>query len=272
MLMNQNPRLAYPPLTYVLAQIKISPIWNIESWVPKLQEAIRKDFPYSNESQVETIVANSLEANPGAKVDLKKIWHFADKSKTSGILLDKDAVTIHTTHYETFGELLHKFITVLVKFHKELNITICTRIGLRYVNLIRENPHKYIHKGLLGFPLSGKEKFLNKYASSTETIQQTSFGFLKIKTIFGENENETVAEIPKFIPTELIYPASFLLHKKLDVKKSIKNYVVLDIDHFSQENFDFSVKNIEKMLNNFHELVYTTFRYAITEQAYKEWS
>ena len=58
-------KLSNLPLTYVVAQVKISPVDSIEKFVPTLQEEIRQDFPIKDNIVIQNIQipTGSNEAN-----------------------------------------------------------------------------------------------------------------------------------------------------------------------------------------------------------------
>lgn len=172
-------KLTKTPLTYVIMIVKISSIMDLESYIPKLQELIRQDFPISNSVNIHTI-----DVKPNRELEFKQIkqWHFADKFSTTGILIDANNVMLHATHYDSFGSLSEKFIKVLNNFNKTLKVSLCMRIGLRYINLIHGEPEKYLNKELLGFKMPEKKYFKKNYISNVETYQESESGVMKIKS------------------------------------------------------------------------------------------
>ncbi|MCK4609286.1 MAG: TIGR04255 family protein [Gammaproteobacteria bacterium] len=258
-----HKKFSNPPLTYVLAQVKISAIEMIEQYIPHLQESIRDRFPIFDKREVRNV---EISASSEPKTYVTKQWHFKDKESLLGIMIDSKAINIHTSKYEGFNKFLEQMTHVLTEFNKQLRISLSTRIGLRYINIIDSNIDKNIQKNLLGFQLQDSgEKFLSK----TETIQQIEDGYIKISSnhignskIIGNTNNILVAP-DLVISAETL---SFAHHKSPDGR-----YLMLDIDGFCDESFDFDVQNIKPKLTNLHDNVYEVFAKSITANAKKEW-
>ncbi len=261
-----NKLLTKSPLTYVLAQIKISPILEMKKYIPKLQDLIRKEFPLYNEINIQAIEVK-LHADP-VFTKLAQ-WHWSDQAKTSGVLLDSGAIMFHTSNYHSFDQLLKEFSNVLKKINKILEIGLCLRIGLRYVNFIETTPEKYLMKELLGLQLKKTNKFVNK----TETIQETDAGKIKLKTFYYSKESiECINLKDILIPPDLSHSTNLLDFNHY--KKSPKNsYAILDLDHFIefQKNPNFNLNDIETTLKKLHDGVYEVFCKAITPEAKKDW-
>lgn len=265
--------LSNSPLVYVLAQVKISPIMELEGYIPKLQGLLRKDFPLFNTIDIQTV-----EIRPQGEPEFKRIkqWHFADRLATTGIIADTNAITIHSTQHDTYENLAKKFERVLTKFNQELDIGLYTRVGLRYVNAIHSEPESYLDKSLLGFNMQESTIFRGKYVARTETLQETNYGLIKIKTSrFSSKDFMEYDDIKNLlIPMELIQGANYLNFDIHENKFPIGSYAILDTDHFSGEmekNEDFDISKISENLKNLHEGIHEVFNRAITKIAFEKW-
>lgn len=264
-------KLSKTPLTYVLIQIKISKIMELESkYISKLQEEIRKDFPIFDKFDIQMI-----EVKPQSEASIRKStqWHFADKDTTTGILLDNDAISIHTSKYDSFEILIEKFKKVLEKFNAVLDITLSMRLGLRYINIIHPNPNIYIKESLLGFHMVNEKGFKDIYLLKTDNTQETDNGIIKIKTAHFSNKNvvnfENSTDI--FVPPDLKATAQYLNFNHHQKTSPDNEYVMLDIDHYFEKSFDFDVLEIMQKLEQLHTDIKTVFNRAVTEQALRAW-
>lgn len=263
---NMHPKLSKPPVTYVLAQVKFSNIENIESRIPELQEKIRGSFPHYQKVNIQTI-----QLIAGRQADLAALtqWHFMDKEKQTGIILDNQTITIHTSHHEQFQSLMDDFEKVATRFHEILNFSLFTRLGLRYINLI-EDGLTNIDKGLQGFQLTGNGLEKNQFLTKTETTTQCSQAdFIKVQATRIADKKVIAGIQNVFVPPDLADIAKLLSFKHY--KEPEQEFLILDIDHFNNGQSDFDVKEIVQRLHELHELVYKAFCQAVGQKNLANW-
>lgn len=259
--------LSKPPLVYVLAQITISPIQAMANYIPDIQENLRKDFPGYEEIQ-----ATEIQLTAGSMPVLSPFtqWHFTNQSRTLGILIQHNALTIHSSKYDSFVQLSNSFSDAIRKINAILKIGFYSRIGLRYINFIPQSIDKYINKQLLGFRVNPGNNSEDIFFTRTETVQQTIHGTLKIQTVHA-HKNSIQNHEKICIPPDLMPIAGYL---NLQNDESTSPYfVILDIDHFMMNNdSNFDAKEIFIKLENLHKEIYSTFREAVTDIAISDWS
>lgn len=260
-----HSRLSKPPVTYALAQVKFSNIENIESRIPELQEKIRSFFPHFQKLDIQTI---QLKEGQQLNASVWTQWHFIDKEKQTGIILDKQSLTIHTSHYEQFQPLLESFEKVATRFHEILNFSLSTKIGLRYINII-ENGLTEINSGLQGFLLKGDGFNKKHFFTRTETTQPTNAGFIKVQAT-RITDKQAIANIKNvFVPPDLADIAKLLSFNHH--KEPKHEFLVLDLDHFNNSQSDFDVKQILQYFNQIQELLYQAFCQAIGQANLDNW-
>ncbi len=260
----KHEKLKKSPLAYVLAQVKISSIENIEKYVPELQDDIRKeDFPTFNKINLQTIEINE---NIKPNICTATQWHFKDKESETGILLDKQAITIHTSRYQGFDAFTSTIKKVLTVFNKTLGIALSTRIALRYINVVQTNIEKYINRELLGFYNKADKEFL----SNTETIHRNEDEDKYTVIRSTHNKNFRISEKNLLIPLDL---ASVANHLSFEHQKQPENdYVIIDIDNFYRKQSEFDIQSIMKKLSALHSEIYDIFCNASTSDALKSWT
>ena len=179
-------------------------------------------------------------------------WHFKDKTSITGVLLDSDTITIHTTKYNDFDTLINKFEGALIKFNSILNISLFERLGLRYINVIDSNFDKYVSQRLLGFSVENEKKFKkSRFLSRTETTQESTTGIIKIQSTNVGSTDLIGKSANYLVPPGLIQIADSLLFEH---HKQPKNqYLLLDIDYFSNDQKEFDTKNITNEFAKLHE-------------------
>lgn len=268
MIKTQSPKLTKAPLTYVLAQIRISPILEMASHIPKLQESLRlkEDLPVYKPISIQV---HGFKQSGQVDVQPLTQWHFADKTNTLGVLIDNSSIVVHSSRYESFASIINKIERILGKCNEELKIALYTRIGLRYINVISSAVEKTIEKSLLGFHINGHQDFHDKYFANTETVQETKRGIFKLRTIHVNNPE---VQTKPLVPPDLFYSASLLSfdhHQKKS--KQEKEYVILDLDHLIDKQGDFEIKHILEKIEKLHDGIEVVFQSAVTKDAIKEW-
>lgn len=261
-----HEKLSKSPIVYVLAQVRFSNIENIEYYIPQLQDKIRTTFPHYQKINIQAIQLR--EGQPPNSSTLTQ-WHFMDKEKYIGIILDGRSIAIHTSRYDQFTPLLKSFVTVLTQFNKILEISLCTRLGLRYINLI-ENGLSNINQGLQGFQLSGDDFSKNKFFSKMETTQLSNDGIIKVQALhFGEKQ--VIGETQNiFVPSDVSDSANMLSFK--NHKEPDNNFLILDVDHFNEDQRDFNVLEISSGFTRLQEAVYQAFCQAAGNENLKNWA
>lgn len=260
-----HPQLSSSPLVYMLAQVKLTSIEKLEDFIPSLQERVRGTFPHYLPVSYQGIQFN--QQGQLSHVNLKQ-WHFLDKGKQTGIVLDKQALTIHTSCYQQFQLIMDKFEKVLTSFHEIVKFSLFTRLGLRYINLIEEGLRD-IGPGLQGFHLTGDLFKESQFLSKAETTQYSKVGMIKLqathigdKTVIGDLPNIC---IPPDL-SELVKPLTFQnYHEPQD------NFLLLDLDHFSEVEEDFDVNRIIESFSGLHEGVYQSFCQAVGDRNLDSW-
>jgi uncharacterized protein (TIGR04255 family) len=260
-------KLTKSPLTYVLGQIKISPIIDIQRHIPVIQENLRKDFPKFNE--IETLALNVQPHQKEVRVNTQ--WHFYDKESSTGVLLEKDTIIFHTTNYYTFEKFAASLGKILKNLNEILNIGLYTRLGLRYINFVDENIEKFIQKLLLGFPLHFDDiKESNQGFHKTESVSKTKCdGILKLQATYTHVNQINKNDFILFVPPDLSPLAGLLTFIRNEPKD---RFFLLDIDHFILKNgVDFEVKEIIENFESLHAGISNAFLSAITSEAKTSW-
>lgn len=252
------------PLTYVLAEIKFSEILSMSDHIVELQKTIRDAYSEFRQQTIKTI---DMDKSESKTVD---IWHFLDKTFTSGVMLSTNSVVIHTSNYVSFDDLLQRTKNILAAFNPILKNKLYLRIGLRYVNLINSSIHKCLEPGLLGNPLKNKEVFEEVYLAKSETIQKTKCGTIKVMSMHCSDKN-IVGQGALYVPPNLCQGAGFISFEHHKNKAPKKEYVMLDIDHFTDVRGDFLTNRIAEQLEALHEGAFIAFSSVVKKEALIRW-
>ena len=260
-------KLTKSPLTYVLAQVRISPIVGIQRHIPDIQERLRKDLPKFDE--IETLDVNVQSNQKDVRINTR--WHFYDKESTTGVVLENDMILFHTTNYDTFP-LFSEFLEKTLKnINEVLNIGLYTRLGLRYINFVDADIEKFIQKPLLGFPLNFEEiQEGNQGFYRTESVNKTKCdGILKLQSTYLMSNQINKKDFILFVPPDLSAVAGLLTFNGKDPKDT---FFLLDSDHFMfKKDVDFDVKEIIENFAALHTGISNAFLSAITNEAKSLW-
>lgn len=261
--------LSQSPLIYVLGQVKITPILNIEEYVSQIQDLLRDDLPEFNNIMLHEVQFQNKEPT---QIKQFKQWHFSNIENTHGVLVQADAITIHTTDYHTFKEFFDLFYTAISKIHQTLNIGAYTRIGIRYINLIADNIDDYVNNAFLGFRFSEEATFISsrEFFNKVDSINDTHYGALKVQavhTFLNKLPEETKKAL---IPPDLL-PTANLIKPKIN-KAPTDEFVILDIDHFTKtQPSKFNIDEICSRLEQLNSCVYQAFKMAVSDKAIEAW-
>jgi uncharacterized protein (TIGR04255 family) len=253
-------KLAKSPLIFVLAQVKITPVLGIESKIPMLQEAFRKQgYPRLAERKIETTVRGSDPLT--IQQDTRRQWEFIDKEKRASLVVDPEGLNYQVTRYDVFEAFMEAFEVALRIFVDCVDPNIVTRLGLRFVDLVIPSGGKeirsYFNDSLRGFAIDAADE---RKAFFSESLHITSpeklfvHRYAEAKSGFGFP--------PDLLPLQLTFPQ--------DLRRD-SPFGLLDMDHMLNREFDFSVDEIIANFWDLHKHQTKAFEASVTNEALEEW-
>lgn len=245
------------PLILVLSQINISPVLEMESFIPKIQEKLRHvGYPLFKRAETQEVVFG-----PQIKINNSTRWIFIDKTSSTAVVITSHFIAFETNVYTTFDDFAKKLQGVLEIVGEIVKISLVKKIGLRYIDLIQpkegESFKEYFKPGLLGLDtscLNVKNTLLRLECSS-----DTEIGKLVVRLFQREGK--------KFLPPDLDAP---ILKFNLPTSEG-KYSAILDTDNFSTVQTDYAPSNLLAVMWNLHDLTDTAFRSSVTPEALKRW-
>lgn len=249
------------PLIVALAQLRMTPILNLESYIPKLQDLLRaNDYPRLLIRKSKTTRHDAM-----GKVDVFEStdWVFSDKAGEYSLVVGEQSLALVTSAYTTFENFTERMQRLLQLVHEVVKISAVARLGLRYVDLIEPTAEKplnyFLESSVLGLPL---EELGTKITSSSQTVMETS-----------SNRKLVVRTAER--PGGLVVPPDLLsLQLKLRKPQPLNQpFGVLDLDHYAEypEPEDYDIAGVIKNLWELHDVVDQAFRKATTENAKLDW-
>lgn len=259
--------LTNSPLIYVLGQVRISPIFQIEKYIGDIQENLRAELPESHINKAKVITFDGKEATH----ETIKQWHFSNIDKTYGIMVQRDSIIIHTTHYDSFAIFSEQLNSAILKIDEILEIGAYNRIGIRYINLITTKIDEYVNNQLLGFHPTFNFNLSKEFFNKTDHVTNTKYGTLKLQSIYtylNEIADEDVKH--SLLPPDLL-PAANLLNPKVREKIDEK-LLLLDIDHYTKSEIrKFNSDEIKGQLLKLNSCIFDAFKASVSKKAIKAW-
>jgi uncharacterized protein (TIGR04255 family) len=241
-----------PPLVLALCQVQYEAISNLEDAlrIAPFQQAIQAEYPHS------TIAPRSINVQVNAAGMQQQVgsfqWVFRDNDDIWRLSLANDALTLETRRYDEFPQLLRRLRMALDALRTHLHPEATKRIGLRYVNEIRETGADWsnvIRPQLLG-PLG--EPALARYA--THTIQEMRLAYPD-----GHSINLRHGRLP----------SGTTVQPREGVESPKDPFYLIDLDAFrmcsEQESEPLDPEDICARVDAFHAKIYRFFRWAVSD-------
>lgn len=260
-MVSEYNKLKNQPLKFVLAEFRFSQIMEIEKYIPKIQEELRKTYPLPDLKKEQDI---KIEAN-GLSVSTINSWLFQTGDKKSVVSINQDRLVFYTSTYARFEQFSQSCEEVLEILEKIVEPTLILRIGLRYSDLVlvkeKENIRDLVDSN---FTFTENISELGKgIHQRCETILATEHGILAIRTLYGYHNLtclQDIREIPVQIKSE----------------KEPSERIILDFDHFWEPKetiTKFETQNILTTLSALHRDSRKAFWKITTDYARNEkWS
>jgi uncharacterized protein (TIGR04255 family) len=253
------------PLVAVLAQIRFSPIVDMETYVPKIQDELRrKNFPRFREEVVEEVawVVRTPDGAPTIDTRTQKQWEFSNAENTWSIRLTPDALTLATSAYVTYEEPFERHLaTALDAIHGQATLQLVTRYGLRYVDLIKPEGGleftDYLDERLLGLPAD--ELGMVDSFPFTQMRGPTDAGFMTLRCVFLNSGD--------VLPPDL---AGLRLQVNQSAEPGLK-VALLDFDHTRHEEQTYDRGRLLESLALLHDRLDIAFRKSVTAEALLRW-
>lgn len=258
MSMTTYKKLNNQPLTYVLAEFRFSPVMEIASYIPKIQEALRKSYPNSLKrgEQSFQIQASSVTVST---IDQ---WAFVSANKKSAVEISQERLIYATAEYprfEGFSNICKAALSALVDI---IGPSLIYRIGLRYGDVIKAAQGETISELVsnnFGMPNNCIDALGSNSQYISESLLETDIGKLVIRSLYGKNVATRLPDthgLPIFIPSD----------------NAPSERLILDFDHFweaKDESVNFEVPEVLSKLSALHETARKAFWQVTSDYARK---
>lgn len=258
-----------PPVFYALAQIQFNAIPE-HKFADDIQQAFREaGFPDAVRDKnmvLNVSTGESPEDAPTVDRQSTTRHNYLDTRRTEGFVRVSNMLTYHTTNYQTFEHFKARFRLGLETLAKVTMPDYVTRVGARYLDLVRPEAHESLTQYLVPEVLGLSERIQAGGHSLSETVVATPPLSL-ISRVFINNQVQPQPRPP--MPNEL-----FPLH--LGMKEGFQPVVgkvaVVDTDSFEMlDRKPFNVDEICDSLDRVKQQIQNTFDSVITPTAQEKW-
>ena len=254
-------KLTNQPLRFVLAEFRFSQVMDIQAFIPKIQESLRRQYP-TYEKKLEQVVQIQPGGIATSGVDH---WSFTSANKKNAIDINQDRLIYYTSDYPRFEAFSDACETALNIISEIVEPSLIRRIGLRYGDLITVKDGDkasdlvdthFIYPDCIG-------TLGNASHQKTETFISTELGGLAIRSLYGIHNLTCLPDI-RSLPIDI----------ELDETPSER--IVLDFDHFweaGHESTLFKTSDILTTLDSLHKTSREAFWQVTTDYARnKRWA
>jgi uncharacterized protein (TIGR04255 family) len=217
------------PLALVLGQVRFSPVRQMATYIPQIQEDFRqRGFPHERAGTVQQLVF-SPGGDPPLQTVTRQRWEYRTKGDAWSILVTENSVVVQTTAYERFEAFADTFVLaarVVLTHTDQTSHGVVDRVGLRYVNVVEpqegEDFRAYLRRGFHGPSDS-------IFRSGTHRLHVESVG----QTDVGGDQGTLVVRVTQndqgfFLPPDLVDNAP-----RLERAAKVGDILTLvDMDHF----------------------------------------
>lgn len=256
--MENYQKLKNQPLKFVLAEFRFSPVMDIATYIPKIQESLRRQYPIPERRNEQVVKVQNNDIN----LSTIERWSFVAADKRSAIDINQESLVYITSDYprfDGFSEACKKALDILISI---VEPSLILRVGLRYSDLITVEGDEKITNLINEHFISPKciDSVGTVQQQSTNAFLKTDTGILVIRTLYGNNNLTCLPDV-QGLP----------VHITTDVAASER--IILDIDHSWEardESVSFEANDVLEKLGTLHVTSRETFWKVTTDYARNE--
>jgi uncharacterized protein (TIGR04255 family) len=180
------------PLVEVVCQFRFPPILKIDTEVPGVfQDLVREKFPLYFEKLEISYLSPTQPLN--TQKNTSKNYEFKDEQDEYKINLTRTFLSLSTKKYSQWEEFYERIKFMLDAFSKVYSVVHFTRVGLRYINLIRLKElgldgtpwEELIQPYFIGLINSPVSKNVDAFENTSEVILEDKVSKARIITGFA---------------------------------------------------------------------------------------
>lgn len=265
-------KMTNAPVYFTLAQVRHNPVLSLDSYIPGIQESLRK-AGYPDFQRGTAVVFNLGNLAPAVGGDTKQEqpqqlrferFTFSNMERTRGFILDQNSLSFQSTNYDTFESFSGAFLMGLGIVHQAVSFGFSERIGIRYLDAVipaggeKELP-KYLVPEVLGLA-SRLGDDVSVSHSFSETQIRTPVGNVLSRTII---QNGLLGFPPDLQPIGLRVAERFT--------KESGVHAIIDTDGSYEAREAFDVDALKGKLQALHDEIIKVFQATVAEHALNVW-
>lgn len=238
------------PLRLVIGQVRfpLVPGFGESSVIASFYEAIRSEYPgRSREHQMAfQISPKGMAQSPG-----EILWRFTTRDKFWAVVIGENAVTLEARGYTSIADLLQRFERVLEVTRDRLEVTDRARLGLRYINELR-NPEavtldqwaELVRPEFVGFAASGVLEGRIEHMIQELRIEQPD-GTLAMR--HGLLTGTTVEPLTHEPPVG-------------------GRFYLIDLDYYDPNECELDIQGTMEQMRTYNDVLYRFFRWTLSDR------
>ena len=245
----------------MLCQVRIAAVRDMASYIPALQDRLRRDgFPVDVSKEVLDL---SVQAEGPATERRRAHWEFRSLDEDRSIIVGDGAVVVQTTAYDCFESFLTTLSFAMAAVDAAVGDLVVERVGLRYVDFIDPRPGEswkdYVKPGY-----HGQENDIVRPETSVhfaQTVADTGPGQQMIVRLTQNRDGN-------LLPPDLA-PHHPVLAKRVEPGNLA---TLLDLDHYREARQPFEIGKVVETAWTLHDGLDVMFRDVVTKHAMEVWS
>lgn len=255
--------LTKSPLVLVLCQVRFATIFAMEKYFPMIQDALRlRGYPLAKN----TVIQEAIFTPAGTKTIETQRWEVENKQKTRSIVLSGNFVVFQTTAYSRFDDFVREVDLAVSTVASQVKGLLIQRVGLRYVDLVRETTPGHTWKDYIQAGLHGirSERFIEDSQNQLYQSVANTRGGTMIVRLFQNRKGQTLP--PDLAGSHDLKPS---LNPPLKPNELL---TILDLDHFSTHEEDYREGCVSDSAWKLHDDLDQVFRNSlVTSKALEVW-
>lgn len=258
------------PVYFTIAQVRHNPVLRLGAYADEIQDRMRKagypDFKKGVAMAFSLMpqMGEEPQAQPPVVERVERLMFFSSDN-TRGFIVEQNAISFHTTEYDTFDILSDEFTKGAGIVHECVTLAHFERIGLRYLDAVvppngEAGLPDYLASGVLG--ISSK---LPAAAQVTHSFSETHF-----KTTDCAVLARTIIRAgPLGFPMDL-QPTGVKIAERFQNINSV--HAIVDTDASIEGRHAFDIDTIRGQLKTLRAGIHLAFEAIVTPSALKAWN
>jgi uncharacterized protein (TIGR04255 family) len=261
-------KLANAPVYYTIGQVRHNPLLSLETYIPTIQEAMRKSgYPDYRVSKLTTLVwaGSPTESSPTPPTSQQNSrYTFSNSDRTRAFILFPNSISFETTRYDTSKSFFAEMMKGLSLINDIVGgFSFIDRIGLRYVDAVipdtGESVRAYVNEQFHGLAARMPDASL-AYSFSESRLVSEGVGAVVARVLFQRSR----LAVPPDLQIELNIDNRFA---GVD-----GDHAILDTDGSWEMREEFDLAEIEARFKQVHTLMKRTFESIASPHALQRWA